>query len=385
MVSQGCHRFRDTSVLDFSPFTSLAEYNSAAIQLSTPRNSLSGSSLPLSPNKVRHGLPNNTLQVLDLTSPWQRNGRTGSLRTDFAFPSSKVCLLSGWSQPVVAQMNGKFGHSMGKHGRDYKHSRTSSVSSQESTSSAYSLGSLGDHWRFKPQATSTEYRRSHTARSSRLQSEAWSEGLWSSQASEWPSPPPYSCRKALSSETASGDTSHEIWDHQELEDYSCLDLESETLSSRYTQCIDLPLEDYYHGKRIIYSFIRKLNSGKSSRESLTVDIPPGCQSQTIFCFSNVGHQIEDGTYQDIHLIFVERPHPLRFRRSGSDLVTHVRLPWSDRLNEEPMRFSITNVDGRRVSLEIDYRANKMVAGSAVFQEAGMPCLDGNRRGKLRIE
>jgi hypothetical protein len=51
-----------------------------------------------------------------------------------------------------------------------------------------------------------------------------------------------------------------------------------------------------------------------------------------------------------------------------------------------MRFSITGVDGKKYSLEVDYQANKMVAGSAIFQGAGMPCGIGRgERGTLRIE
>ena len=51
-----------------------------------------------------------------------------------------------------------------------------------------------------------------------------------------------------------------------------------------------------------------------------------------------------------------------------------------------MRFSITNVDGKRYSLEVDYQTNKVVAGSALFQDAGMPCgIVPGERGTLRIE
>ena len=235
-------------------------------------------------------------------------------------------------------------------------------------------------------ATSTEYHRSYQAQVSHPTLPPWSEVSPHCEETT-DSPPPYSCRKSADPSPESA-CYEEGWDFRELEEYSQLDLENESLSSRYTQCVDLTLEDYFHGKQITYGFTRKYYSGKreGSRETLTVVVPPGCQPDTVFCFSSVGHQLEDGTFQDIHLIFVERPHPMRFRWSGADLSTCVRLPWSNLLKEGPMRFSITNVDGKRYSLEVDYRANKMVAGSAIFRDAGMPCGAGhNERGMLRIE
>ncbi|TEB34525.1 hypothetical protein FA13DRAFT_1729158 [Coprinellus micaceus] len=332
----GCHRFRDASVLVFSPFNSLAEFKSAVAQLSP----------------------------------------AGSLRPDFTFssPANKTRPSACASHPRRRDTPHR------------KHYRMDSASVQTSVDSLSSISSQ-EEFHFEPLATSTEYRHSHKTQASHSKLPPWSETSphWEEGSEE--SPPPYSCRKSFDPNVVS--PSYEAnWDYRELNEYSQLDLENETLSSRYTQCVDLPLEDYYHGKQITYGFTRKYNSGKKrpSCEMLTVVVPPGCQTDTVFCFSNVGHQLEDGTFQDIHLIFVERPHPLRFRRSGADLSARVRLPWSDLLKESPMRFSITGVDGKKYSLEVDYQANKMVAGSAIFQGAGMPCGIGRgERGTLRIE
>src|SRR5690606_13157761 len=119
--------------------------------------------------------------------------------------------------------------------------------------------------------------------------------------------------------------------------------------------------------------------------TLSVILHPGAEKDTVFIFNGVGHELSGGVFQDIHLIFVEKPHPSRFQRHKGDLTIRVSLPWTDRLCKAPCRFSVTGVDEKKYSLEVDYLNSKMITGRAIFKGAGMPLLDGKRRGKMTIE
>ncbi|KAJ2922361.1 hypothetical protein H1R20_g14731, partial [Candolleomyces eurysporus] len=174
-------------------------------------------------------------------------------------------------------------------------------------------------------------------------------------------------------------------EHHELEHYSNLDVERETFSSRFTQCVELSLEDFFHGKQLLYSFTKKLLGGKTLRQTLNVVVPPGCPKDTVYCFPDVGHQLSDDLFQEIHLIFVEKAHPLGFKRVGHDISTLLRLPWTESLEEGPRRFTVTGIDGKKYAVEIDYRFSKMVAGSVTFYKAGMPRPDGKGKGKFTID
>lgn len=194
------------------------------------------------------------------------------------------------------------------------------------------------------------------------------------------SPPPYTQPRDNAPEP-----SPELWEQEELEEYSNLDLEKEIPSNRYTQCIELSLEECFRGKRVEFHFTRKYASGKTSREILGAVLPPGVQNHTVLAFEDVGHEIARGIFQHINLIFVEKPHPLCFKRNEGNLSVLVSLPWTDRLYKSACSFSVTGVDGKKYSLEVDYPRSKMTSGRATFMGAGMPLLDRKKRGKLTIE
>ncbi|KAF6754412.1 hypothetical protein DFP72DRAFT_1170154 [Ephemerocybe angulata] len=321
-----CHRFRDTT-LDFSPFTSLDELNSAI-----------GPMVNLSSLRAKPSVPSLTGTVLGRRL--QRSAR--GVSNSFASRNRP--------NPPPLSQDGFF------------------------VDSTNTLASSGLH------------RRRRKFSLPRIQVRPAEAASWENLREL--SPPPYSRPRFVASEPClvSPVKKKSAIIYKELEDYSNLDIENEPLHSRYTQCIELSLEDYFHGKTICYGYTRKYCEGKkTSRLTLNVVLPPGCQKDTVFCFTNVGHELPDGTFQDIHLIFVEKPHELKFIRAKADLSVLVRLPWTERLNSAPCRFSITGVDGKRYSLEIDYRASKMISGFATFQDAGMPLLNGKGRGKLTIE
>lgn len=212
-------------------------------------------------------------------------------------------------------------------------------------------------------------------------------GTWDDEYKEL-SPPPYSQPKFLASEPILPSPAYEESNHgeyHELEHYSNLDLERETPSTRFTQCVDLSLEDFFHGKHLLYGFTKKLLGGNTLRQTLDIAISPGCPKDTVYCFPGVGHQLGEDLFQEIHLIFVEKAHPLGFKRIGHDISTTLRLPWTESLEKEPRRFSITGIDGKKYAVEIDYVFSKMVVGSVTFYEAGMPRPDGKGRGKFTIE
>jgi DnaJ-class molecular chaperone len=116
-----------------------------------------------------------------------------------------------------------------------------------------------------------------------------------------------------------------------------------------------------------------------------VVIPPGCPEGTVYRFSNVGHELTEDVFQDIHLIFMEKVHPLLFKHIGPDISALLCLSWTQSLEEGPHQFSVTRIDGKKYTVEIDYRFSKMVDGSVTFYEAGMPMPDGRGRGKFIVK
>jgi hypothetical protein len=54
------------------------------------------------------------------------------------------------------------------------------------------------------------------------------------------------------------------------------------------------------------------------------------------------------------------------------------------LEEGPCWFSVTGIDRKKYTVEIDYRLSKMVDGSVTFYEAWMPMSDGRGRGKFIV-
>ncbi|PFH48767.1 hypothetical protein AMATHDRAFT_76561 [Amanita thiersii Skay4041] len=135
-----------------------------------------------------------------------------------------------------------------------------------------------------------------------------------------------------------------------------------------------------------FRITRKYQTGKTKGVVLDVDIPAGCHDGTKMVFRDAGHEMKDGTKQDI--VFVIRE--VRHEKCGEDdLVMQVRLPWVERLKDEKAKVVVTGVDGKELVFEVDCRVGKgrerpKMSGVAVIEGAGMP-LKGGERGTLFIK
>ncbi|KAF6759930.1 hypothetical protein DFP72DRAFT_120633 [Ephemerocybe angulata] len=153
-------------------------------------------------------------------------------------------------------------------------------------------------------------------------------------------------------------------------------------------------EIFTGGKQIFISFKRYSRSGRSKEVRLTLDVPQGCPDGARFTYDNAGHELPNGTRQDIEVVIAEEsPAPTdqcgvagqAFYRDGDDLHAHVCLPWTSRLERKDCKFHIKGLDGARYEVEVDYRRTGMVNGVVEYRGKGMPRYKREGRGKLYIE
>ncbi|EAU83068.2 hypothetical protein CC1G_12376 [Coprinopsis cinerea okayama7 len=204
--------------------------------------------------------------------------------------------------------------------------------------------------------------------------------------------PPFSVNHSTSkapdsfstSASITGPSPHLRVTHIELAHYNDYPVLAEP-STRYTETIDVTLKDVFYGKVLAHHFTRKYLNGATTRETLEMNIPPGCLSETLFSFQGAGHQLPGGEYQDINFIIRVQSHPLYERCGDGDLSTEVYLPWTDRLYEEACQFKLPGVDGDVHTIEVDYQLTKMTRGIVILRGHGMPRLNRPGRGNLIIE
>ncbi|KAG6845484.1 hypothetical protein H0H87_008844, partial [Tephrocybe sp. NHM501043] len=132
----------------------------------------------------------------------------------------------------------------------------------------------------------------------------------------------------------------------------------------------LTLEDLFHGKRCRFYVVRHLLSGRTKNVIIEIDVPSGCRRGTRILCRGVGHELPNGTLQDVTFIVEEAPH-VRFSRIEDDLYLDMRLPWTDRFTQRPERVGVRGIDGEEIILIIDYMQHKMLQGEVCVKGAGM--------------
>ena len=133
----------------------------------------------------------------------------------------------------------------------------------------------------------------------------------------------------------------------------------------------LTLEELFSGKRCRLCVVRRLNSGKTRNVLIELDITPGCQQGTRILCREVGHQLPDGSLQDLVFTIEEATHD-RFTRFEDDLFLDIRIPWTEDLRRQPKRVGIRGLDGEELSIYVEYARDKMLTGSYGIRGAGMP-------------
>lgn len=142
--------------------------------------------------------------------------------------------------------------------------------------------------------------------------------------------------------------------------------------------LTLTLEELFSGKHCHFGIVRRMISGKERNVVIELDIPPGCQRGTRILCRGVGHQLPDGSLQDIVFVIEEAVHD-RFTRSKDDLFLDLRISWTDDLRRQSKRVGIRGLDGEELSIYIEAR-DKVLTGSHGIRGAGMPI---RRQGKVR--
>ncbi|KAF9467984.1 hypothetical protein BDZ94DRAFT_1246884 [Collybia nuda] len=108
------------------------------------------------------------------------------------------------------------------------------------------------------------------------------------------------------------------------------------------------------------------------------DIPPGCKTGSALLSGGIGHELPDGTLDDVSFILQEVPHE-RFTRVQDDLVLEIQIPWAEIFRSQPRKVYVRGIDGEDIFVFVDYSRDKNLIGSLSIRGAGMPIRE---RGKL---
>ena len=154
-------------------------------------------------------------------------------------------------------------------------------------------------------------------------------------------------------------------------------------SKTWTHVLTMTLEELFHGKTYFFRLVRYSSSGKKEVVPFEVEVPTGCRDGSEVVYPGAGHQRKDGSRQDI-IFLVKEAKDDRFRRIHDNLILDVRLPWMDALDREKGIVNFRGVDGREMYFEVDYVKRRLLSGSVVIPDAGMPNREGTGRGKLLI-
>lgn len=149
-------------------------------------------------------------------------------------------------------------------------------------------------------------------------------------------------------------------------------------SGGWTYSLYLTLEEFFIGKHCRFGIVRRSLSGKLDNVMVEFDIPPGCQPGSEIVYNGVGHELPDGTLEDLTFVLQEISHG-RFIRLHDDLLLEVQIPWSETLRWQPKRVCFKGIDGEDIAVYVDYPRDKTLIGSLSVRGAGMPV---RNRGKV---
>jgi DnaJ-class molecular chaperone len=139
----------------------------------------------------------------------------------------------------------------------------------------------------------------------------------------------------------------------------------------------------FRGKKLRFKIVRCKLDGKRKSVTLDVNISPGTLHGTQIIFKAAGHEMKNGTRQDIIFIVEEAKHE-RFVRLNEDLALDVRLPWVENLKKEIGAVHVKSLDGKEFKFEVDFKTDGNVTGTARIPDAGMPIPKTKKRGDLIV-
>lgn len=142
-------------------------------------------------------------------------------------------------------------------------------------------------------------------------------------------------------------------------------------SQEWMYQITLTLEELFSGTHCCFCIVRCLNDGQIRDVLIELDIPPGCRQGTRILCRGVGHQLLDGSLQDVAFMIEEATHD-RFTRFEDDLFLDLRVPWTSDLRRHSKRVDFRGLDGEELCVYIEYARDKVLSGSYGIRGAGMP-------------
>ncbi|EKM78835.1 hypothetical protein AGABI1DRAFT_129113 [Agaricus bisporus var. burnettii JB137-S8] len=168
-----------------------------------------------------------------------------------------------------------------------------------------------------------------------------------------------------------------------IPEFDCPLARSVGLTKQWTYTIQLTLQQLFRGKKMRFKIVRCKLDGKRKSVTLDVTIPPGTLHGTQVIFKAAGHELKNGTRQDIVFIIEEAKHE-RFVRMKEDLALDVRLPWVESLKKEVGTVHVQSLDGKEYKFEVDFKTDADVTGTTVIPDAGMPIPKTKKRGDLIV-
>ena len=142
-------------------------------------------------------------------------------------------------------------------------------------------------------------------------------------------------------------------------------------SQEWLYPLALTLEELFSGMHCRFCIVRRMNDGQARHVLIELDIPPGCQQGTKILCRGVGHQLPNGSLQDVAFVIDETPHA-RFTRFEDDLFLDLRISWTEDLRRHSKRVDVRSLDGENLCVYIDYARDKSLTGSYGIRGAGMP-------------
>jgi hypothetical protein len=153
-------------------------------------------------------------------------------------------------------------------------------------------------------------------------------------------------------------------------------------SKEWTFPLKLTLEELFHGAPLRFRITRRLLSHETKESVVKITIPEGTLVGTKIRCPGVGHERQDGTFQDVVFIVEERPHD-RFHRVKDDLFMDMLVPSADQLAEDGGDISVKGIDGTEIMVNVPYPVDQTsTEGKLVVKGAGMPFRKG--RGDLIV-
>lgn len=144
--------------------------------------------------------------------------------------------------------------------------------------------------------------------------------------------------------------------------------------------VSATLDEIFNGAHVSYKIFRKV-PGSTEEKAMDFHIKPGYKAETSITLHEYGNQLSDGTFQDVRLVLVEKPHPV-FTRVGNDLEMNVHIDFKELIGG----FTRTiELPGNR-TYTLTHREFEMIGEYITVPSLGMPLQrDPSKRGDLRIK